>query len=69
MNSQKYYKILKKSKLDLTKCSFILIRQDPPFNLEYITTSYILDIIKNKVIKPKAKPKVYLNKKWQTCQR
>ena len=27
------------------------------------------DIIKNKVIKPKAKPKVYLNKKWQTSQR
>ena len=27
------------------------------------------DIIKNKVIEPKAKPKVYLNKKWQTSQR
>ena len=26
-----------------------MIRQNPPFNLEYITTSYILDIIKNKV--------------------
>ena len=26
-----------------------MIRQDPPFNLEYITTSYILDIIKDKV--------------------
>ena len=30
-------------------CKFLLIRQDPPFNLEYITTSYILDIIKDKV--------------------
>jgi choline dehydrogenase len=27
------------------------------------------DIIKNKVMKPEAKPKVYLNKKWQTSQR
>ena len=27
------------------------------------------DIIKNKVMKPKVKPKVYLNKKWQTSQR
>ena len=27
------------------------------------------DIIKNKVMKPKAKPKVYLNKKWQISQR
>ena len=48
-NKKKFFKILKKEKLDLTKCKFLLIRQDPPFNLEYITTSYILDIIKNKV--------------------
>ena len=26
-----------------------MIRQDPPFNLEYISTTYILDKIKNKV--------------------
>ena len=31
------------------KCKFILIRQDPPFNLEYVSTTYILDCIKNKV--------------------
>ncbi len=47
--SKKYYKIIKKQTLDLTKCKFILIRQDPPFNLEYISTTYILDFIKNKV--------------------
>ena len=46
---KKFFEILKKEKLDLIKCKFILIRQDPPFNLEYITTSYILDIIKDKV--------------------
>ncbi|MDC0454578.1 glutathione synthase [Candidatus Pelagibacter sp.] len=45
----KFYKILKKQKLELTKCKFILIRQDPPFNLEYISATYILDTIKNKV--------------------
>ena len=33
----------------MTKCKFILISQDPPFNLEYISTTYILDTIKNKV--------------------
>ena len=48
-SKKKFFKILKKKKIDLTKCKFLLIRQDPPFNLEYITTSYILDIIKNKV--------------------
>ena len=46
---KKCFKILKKQKLDLTKCKFILIRQDPPFNLEYISTTYILDLIKTKV--------------------
>ena len=46
---KKFYKIIKKQKLDLTKCRFILIRQDPPFNLEYISATYILDTIKDKV--------------------
>ena len=45
----KFYKIIKEQTLDLAKCKFILIRQDPPFNLEYISTTYILDFIKNKV--------------------
>ena len=48
-DNKKFYKILKKQKLDLIKCKYILIRQDPPFNLEYISTTYILETIKNKV--------------------
>ena len=48
-NKKKKFEILKKHNLDLTKCKFILIRQDPPFNLEYVSTTYILDIIKKKV--------------------
>ncbi len=47
--NKKFFKILKKKTLDLAKCKFILIRQDPPFNLEYISTTYILDRIKSKV--------------------
>ena len=47
--SKNFYKIIKNQKIDLVKCKFILIRQDPPFNLEYISTTYILDTIKNKV--------------------
>jgi glutathione synthase len=47
--NKKFYKILRKQKLVLTKCKFILIRQDPPFNLEYISATYILDTIKDKV--------------------
>ena len=48
-NNKKFYKILKKQKLNLIKCNYILIRQDPPFNLEYISTTLILETIKNKV--------------------
>ena len=48
-NRKKFYKIIKKQKLNLVKCKYILIRQDPPFNLEYISTTYILETIKNKV--------------------
>jgi glutathione synthase len=48
-SKKKFFKILKKQKLDLTQCKFILIRQDPPFNLEYISATYMLDTIKNKV--------------------
>jgi len=47
--NKKFFKILKKQELDLIKCKFILIRQDPPFNLEYISATYILDTIKDKV--------------------
>ena len=46
---KKFFKILKKQTIDLSICKFLLIRQDPPFNLEYISTTYILDKIKNKV--------------------
>ena len=48
-NKKRFFKILKRKKLNLIKCKFILIRQDPPFNLEYISTTFILDNIKNKV--------------------
>ena len=48
-SKKKIFKIFKKKKLNLKECKFILIRQDPPFNLEYISSTYILDLIKNRV--------------------
>ena len=48
-NQKKFFKIIKNQKLNLEFCKYILIRQDPPFNLEYISTTYILDQIKDKV--------------------
>ena len=47
--NKSFFKIIKYQKLNLIKCKFILIRQDPPFNLEYISTTYILDKIRDKV--------------------
>ncbi|MDB4232692.1 glutathione synthase [Candidatus Pelagibacter sp.] len=48
-SNKKFFKIISKQTFDLSKCKYLLIRQDPPFNLEYISTTYILDKIKNKV--------------------
>jgi len=48
-NKKKFFKIIKYQKHNLLNCKYILIRQDPPFNLEYISTTYILDKIKNNV--------------------
>ena len=47
-NKKKFFKILKRCYLNLSKCKFILIRQNPPFNIEYISTTHILDTIKKK---------------------
>jgi len=48
-SNKNFFKIISKQTLDLSKCKYLLIRQDPPFNLEYISTTYILDKIKDKV--------------------
>ena len=46
---KKIFEILKKQKLELVNCKYLLIRQDPPFNLEYICSTLILDKIKKRV--------------------
>ena len=48
-SNNSFFKVMSKQTLDLSKCKYLLIRQDPPFNLEYISTTYILDKIKDKV--------------------
>jgi len=48
-SNKNFFKIISKQTLDLSKCKYLLIRQDPPFNLEYISTTYILDKIKDKI--------------------
>ena len=48
-NSKKFYKIKRKINLDLSKAKVILMRQDPPFNMDYITAAYLLEKLPKKV--------------------
>ena len=48
-NRKKYFKILKHVNLDLSKTNYILIRQNPPFNMDYITSTLYLENIPKKV--------------------
>ena len=47
--SEKKFYIFKKSKLlNLSKTNFILMRQNPPFNIDYITATHLLDRVSKK---------------------
>ena len=48
-NRSTFYKILKKRKFDLSKVNYLLIRQNPPFNMDYITSTLFLESISKKV--------------------
>jgi len=43
-----FYTIKKIKSLDLSKASFILMRQNPPFNMDYITATFFLEKISRK---------------------
>jgi glutathione synthase len=43
-------KILETKEEDLAKFDVILVRQDPPFDMNYITSTYLLERIKNQVL-------------------
>ena len=47
-NKKKFYFIKNSKKLNLSKVSFILMRQNPPFNMDYITATFLLEKISNK---------------------
>ncbi len=43
-----FYSIKKSKLLDLSKTKFILMRQNPPFNMDYITATFLLEKIMRK---------------------
>ena len=47
--TNKFYKITKKLNFDISKTKVLLIRNEPPFNQQYINTTFILEHIAHKV--------------------
>ena len=47
-NKKKFYSIKNTKLVDLSKTSFIFMRQNPPFNMDYITATFLLEKISNK---------------------
>ena len=47
--NKKFYKITKRLNTDLSKVTALLIRNEPPFNQQYINTTFILEHIAKKV--------------------
>ncbi len=46
LDQNNYYKYTSnKTKVELKNFSYIFLRQDPPFNMNYITSTYILDLL------------------------
>ena len=47
-NKKKFYSIKRSKLLNLSKMKFILMRQNPPFDMDYITATFLLDKISKK---------------------
>ena len=45
-NSKSYFKKINRINLDLSKTKFVLMRQNPPFNMDYITATFYLEFLK-----------------------
>jgi len=41
--SKKFYKTINQKFFDLSKANYVLIRQNPPFNMDYITATFFLE--------------------------
>ena len=47
-NKKDFYQIRNAKNLNLAKAKFVLMRQNPPFNLDYITATYLLQKLPKK---------------------
>jgi len=49
-NNKKFYQIVKSKSFDLSKTDYILMRQNPPFNINYINATFFLEYLPKSVI-------------------
>tara|TARA_B100000780_G_C21090143_1_gene439332 strand:- start:274 stop:1230 length:957 start_codon:yes stop_codon:yes gene_type:complete len=49
-NKDKFFSLKKIKKINLNSMDVILVRQDPPFNMNYITATYLLEKLADKVL-------------------
>ena len=48
-NNKKFYQVIRSKLFDLNKADYILVRQNPPFNMNYINTTFFLEYLSKKV--------------------
>ena len=48
-NNKKFYQIVKSKSFDLSKADYILMRQNPPFNINYINATFFLEYLPKSV--------------------
>ena len=49
-NTKKFFKKQNKISVNLNNFNCVLVRQDPPFNMEYITATYLLNMLNKDVL-------------------
>ena len=49
-NKKTFFKKSKTQKIFLNDCDVVLVRQDPPFNMSYITATYLLEMVSDKTL-------------------
>jgi glutathione synthase len=49
-NKKNFFKKSKTQKIFLDDYDVVLVRQDPPFNMSYITATYLLEMVSNKTL-------------------
>ena len=47
-DKKKFYSITRSKFIDLSQANFVLMRQNPPFNMDYITATFLLEKISKK---------------------